>query len=83
MGIITEDVNGQPATDGVCQDWATTYGITAPVLTDPGSNSNAWVSGDVQTSLPINIYDEIFKFGYLVGGRLFKSQEKLRMFSRG
>ena len=71
ISIITEDANGQPATDGVCQDWATTYGITAPVLTDPGSNSNAWVSGDVQTSLPINIVmDGNFQIrSYLVGGQ--------------
>ena len=80
ISIITEDANGQPATDGVCQDWATTYGITAPVLTDPGSNSNAWVSGDVQTSLPINIVmDGNFQIrSYLVGGQSSSNlQEKI------
>ena len=80
ISILTEDASGQLATDAVCQQWASTYGITAPVLTDPSGSSKAWVSGDPQTSLPINIImDGSFVIqNYLVGGQSASSlQEKI------
>jgi len=70
ISVITQDKDGNPATNDTCDWWVNEFGLTSPVVTDPTGQTNKWVLGDASQTMPVNIIlDADFRIvSYLTGG---------------
>lgn len=53
--VLFEDENGLPASQEFCQKWRTKFGLTFPVLFDPGFVTKKFFSGSISGSTPLNL----------------------------